>query len=167
MIAAPRRRKRSGMSLIEVLVALTIFLMAWVAVAQLVMISSDNGRDAQWQNRANRLAESKLAEVVAGVTPINSGGSGTLDDYGAPEWQYSINSEPDTAPNLYRVTVRVYRDKPNGDTVEATLVQLVFDPAQRGAAGSSGSASGSGGAGGAGGMGGTGTGGSGSGTPSQ
>ena len=61
--------RRSGFSLIEVLLALAILLMSIVAIAQLVGIGSDRGLETRLTNRGSRLAESKLGEIEVGREP--------------------------------------------------------------------------------------------------
>ena len=126
------RRARAGLSLLEVLTALAIFLFSLVALSRLMNMATDSARDVQWQSKASRLAQSKLNEVIAGVVSINGGDSGNFDEADA-DWQYSVDSESDaTAPNLWKVTIRVWRDRPDGTSVETRLSQYVIDPAQRG-----------------------------------
>jgi hypothetical protein len=50
-----------------------------------------------------------------------------------PDWQWSLQAEPESVPNLYRVQVRVSRPRPDGSRMaECVLTQLVIDPAVRG-----------------------------------
>ena len=131
MRARPRSARRPGLTLLEVLLALAIFLFSLAALARLFTIATDRARDVQWQSRATRLAQSKLNEVVAGVIAVNIGDSGAFDD--EPEWEWSVESESDSSvPNLWRVTVRVWREFPDKTQAETTLTQYVIDPLQRG-----------------------------------
>jgi type II secretion system protein I len=130
----PRTRitTRSGLTLLEVLVSVAIFLFSLVALSQLMSMATDRAREVQSQSRAVRLAQSKLNEVAAGVIAVNSSSSGTFDPE-EPDWQWSVDSESDsTAANLWKVNVRVWRDRPDGTTVETNLAQYIFDPTQRG-----------------------------------
>jgi general secretion pathway protein I len=115
-----------ALSLLEVLLALAIMLLALVAIGRLVDVGMDRALDAQLQTRATLLAESKLAEVETGAVAIRGGSSGVFDD--APEWSWVVESQPAAWANLYQVTVRVYRtyqDRP----VAVELHQLLLDPA--------------------------------------
>jgi type II secretion system protein I len=118
--------RRPGISLLEVLLALAIFLLALVAIGQLVDIGTDHALDSQAQATATRLAQSKLAEVEAGVIPLDgSSPSGTFDV--EPEWTWTVSSTQANIPNLYTVTVQVSRQFRNRQ-FEVSLTQLVFDP---------------------------------------
>lgn len=120
-----RSTARPALSLMEVILALAIMMMSLVAIGRLVDVGIDRSLDAQFQTRATLLAESKLAEVEAGVIPIQTGSSGVFDD--APDWSWAVESQPGEVANLYQVTVRVYRTS-NDRPVQVELHQLLLDP---------------------------------------
>ena len=124
-----RRRARPGLSLLEVMLAMTIFLMAMVGIFGLLDFGSDQGTAAAMQAVGTRLAQSKLAEVEAGAIAVTAGGSGTFED--EPEWNWSVEPGAEVAPYVSPVTVRVWRDV-NGRHYEVVLTQMVCDPAQMG-----------------------------------
>lgn len=128
---AARPARRAGMSLLEVLLSLTIFLLALGAIVALVDHGSNRAMDAAMQTTATRLAQSKLAEVEAGVLSPSAASSDTFPE--DPDWTWSVEPGDAPAPNLYPVTVRVYRDL-GGRRFEVTLTQMIFDPAQMGKA---------------------------------
>jgi general secretion pathway protein I len=115
---------RPGITLIEVLVALAIFLLALGAIARLIDVGSDNATDAVNQSDAVRLAQSKLAEVEAGVIPADSGSNGTFDT--EPGWTWQVVADQTGIPNLFSVSVTVTRDSGRQSTV--VLTQMVMDP---------------------------------------
>jgi hypothetical protein len=91
--------------------------------------SSDQAVEVQEKSRGARLAQSKLAEYVAGVRSLTSGGEGDFSDEGEPEWSYVATSEADSsAVGLYKVSITVTK----GD-VKTSLSQWVFDPKLKGA----------------------------------
>lgn len=120
------------MTLLEVLVALAIFLIALVAVFGLVNFGADRGAVAAMKSAGTRLAQSKLAEVEAGAIPVSGGGSGQFDGDDAA-WSWSVEPSAASVPNVYSVTVRVARDY-RGHQFEVVLTQMVFDPTQMGTA---------------------------------
>jgi hypothetical protein len=126
-----RRRpaRRPGLSLLEILLSLAIFLLSLVAIGGLVDSGSERGVSAAMQAAGTRLAQSKLAEVESGAIPVSSGGQGTFDD--EPEWNWSVESASAGVPNVYQVTVRTWREA-GGRLYETVLTQMVFDPAQMG-----------------------------------
>ncbi len=126
--ARPALRRR-GLSLLEVLVALAIFLLSFVALGKLVTLSSDQAAEVQMQSQATQMAQSKMNEVLAGSLPLSSQ-SGNIDE--DPDWQWSIDAEEQSDINgLWTVTVRVFRQV-DDHQVESTLAQMILDPSIRG-----------------------------------
>ena len=66
----------------EVLVATAIFLFSMVALGRLIILSGDVSTEVQQQAQAAHLAQSKLAEVIAGVVPLSSQAA-SPESYGA------------------------------------------------------------------------------------
>lgn len=131
MRLASARSPRAGLSLMEVLVATTIFLLSFVAISSLIDFGIDQARRIEWETDASRLAESKISEVVAGVEPLSSQ-SNVPFEY-EPEWSWSLEAIPDDLiPNLWTVSVTVSRMQRNGEVFEATITRMVIDPAMRG-----------------------------------
>src|SRR5262245_21758687 len=96
--ACPRR----GLSLLEVLVALAIFLLSFVAIGRLVTLASDHAVELQQHSHATRLAQSKLNEVLCGALGLESA-EGSFDE--DEEWQWSIEADQNTAVSgLWTVT---------------------------------------------------------------
>ena len=129
----PLTSSRAAFSLIEVLLAMAILLLALVAIAQLVGIGSDGGLQARFTMRGTRLAETKMAEIEAGVIPLDSAAQGGSFEGDDSAWTWTGEVQPSTAPNLYQVTVTVKRDF-RGTPFEITLARLMFDPAMTGSA---------------------------------
>jgi general secretion pathway protein I len=120
-----RRAPRPGLSLIEVIVSLAIFLFSLIALGQMVNFAGNLAAEARTRGTAARLAQSKLAEVVAGAVPLEGGG-GSCEDEPGYEWQ--VSAEPGPAEGLYNVTVTVSRKEGGGHVVSVSLSQLVYDP---------------------------------------
>src|SRR5438128_2913587 len=121
---------RHGLSLMEVLVALTIFLLAFVALGRLVILGSDQALDAQQQVRAADLCQSKLAEVIAGAVPLASESEVPFEE--DPVWHWSLDCEKSNYAGLWNVTVRVGRQQSQGTRNFCTLAQMVLDPQTHG-----------------------------------
>ena len=124
------RRARRGLSLLEVVVALAILILAIVAINRLVDIGTDRGTDARAYTRGTRLAQSKMAEVEAGLVTIEGETDGQFEGDDVA-WTFKVTGERAGPPNLYTVTVRVTRDI-QGRPFEVTLTQMIFNPAEMG-----------------------------------
>jgi type II secretory pathway pseudopilin PulG len=114
------------MSLMEVIVAMAIFLMSLTAISRLVDLGTEQAVETKFQSTGTRLAQSKLAEVEAGAIAI-TGGSGDFSDSGEEGWQWSVESQQDQIPNLYLITVTVSRDY-GGKLFEVKMSQYLMDP---------------------------------------
>lgn len=128
-------RCRRGFSLIEVMLAMTILLMALAAIGQLVGIGSRSAELARLKLRSTRLAESKLAEIECGAVSMSdaASGSGNFDGDDA-SWSWSSTAQASGPPNLYLVTVTVSRTVRGGATYSFELGRMIFDPAKLGSA---------------------------------
>jgi type II secretion system protein I len=129
IVGAPGTGRRPALSLLEVLVALAIFLVSLAALAYLLTLSGNMAMEAQQRTHAMHLAQSKLAEVIAGAMPIQSG-SGSFDE--DPDYQWSVDSQQGATQNLWNVTVKVTRPRKKGKPLEVTLCQMVLDPSNVG-----------------------------------
>ncbi len=127
-----RPGRRRGLSLIEVLLAMAIFLISLVAVARLVDMGAEREMESRFQSRGTRLALTKLAELECGAQPLENG-SGTFDGEDA-DWSWTLTVQDYGITHLYHVTVTVSRDV-KGQPFSVTLSQLVLDPTVWGAAG--------------------------------
>jgi general secretion pathway protein I len=123
-------KARRGMSLLEVIVALAIFLMSVIVLGRLVILAGERGREVQDLSVATQLCQSKLAEVAAGVVPLSPQSGTPFDE--DPAWTWSLDCTTSDTPNLWDVTVRVSRERSDGTRVECTLSQKVLDPSIRG-----------------------------------
>jgi len=119
---------RRGVTLLEVLVSLGIFLFSLVAIAHLISVGAERAADVQQESRATQLAQSKLAEVVWGIEPLGSSG-GTFDD---PDWSWSQESSQADLTGLWNVKITVRKERSTGTPFEFSLNQMVLDPSYRG-----------------------------------
>jgi general secretion pathway protein I len=134
-VTATARRpvRRAGMSLIEVIVAMAVFLICLTGIGRLVDSGTERAMEARYQTIGTRLAQSKMAEVEAGVIPVSSGGSGDFVEDGDDPWQWTVESTETDAANAYDVVVTVSRPF-HGQTFSVKVAQIVFDPTAIGTA---------------------------------
>ncbi|HEV3142273.1 MAG TPA: prepilin-type N-terminal cleavage/methylation domain-containing protein [Gemmataceae bacterium] len=126
-------RKRSGLTLIEVLLALAIFLMSFVALGQLMNITSQMALDIDHTHRANQLMQKQMNAVVSGYVPLSGQSDTPFDE--DQNWYWSVDAQADSTPNLWHVTVTVSHKTSSGDTdFKRSLYQMVLDPTARGSA---------------------------------
>jgi type II secretion system protein I len=124
------------MTLMEVLMAVAIFLLALVAIDRLVTLSYERATVIRLQGEGMQLCQSKMAEIYAGVMPLSSQSDTAFDgDYGEDwqrKWQWSADCSQGAVTNLWTVTVRVSQTLPSGSRFEVVLTQMMLDPSIRG-----------------------------------
>ena len=129
------KNNRSGFTLLEVILALTILAGAMAVLGEINRQALQNAAAARDLSRALTLAESKLAEIKAGITSSDSVENQAFDttteslDQGGPAWLYSISSQATNEPGLILVRVTVTRDQPAAQhPVKFSLVRLAAGP---------------------------------------
>ena len=93
---------RQGFSLLEVLVAVTIFVGAIAVLSRLVTLGLENAEYSKMQAEGISLIESRFHELDAGLIDNSSVSDQTDDSF--PDWQWSLTSES-TSTNLYLIRV--------------------------------------------------------------
>ena len=130
------RSCRRGLTLLEVIVAMAIFLIALGGIGPLIQMAQDRALDVRLQATALQKCQSKLSEVMAGAVSLASQSDESFTDNPPNEnWVWSLDASQDNSgiTNLWNVRVRVHRELEGGRKVEVSLSQMVIDPSIRGA----------------------------------
>lgn len=104
--------RRRGLSLLEVILALTILALALGALGELIGLGTRSAVSARDLTRAQLLCESKLAELTTSTVAITSQQQVPVET--DPDWQYSIDVQSLDAGGLLAVTVTVEKIVPAG-----------------------------------------------------
>lgn len=124
--------KRSGFSLMEIIIALTILGLSLAAIGNLVMTGARSAQRAQIETTAQFLCESKLGEIKSGAQPPDSIGPVPFEQYEAPlGWQYTVMSQPvDDTGTLLNIIVLVEQIPTDGsEPIRFQLTTWMIDPA--------------------------------------
>jgi general secretion pathway protein I len=132
MIHRASRAQRRGLTLLEVIVAMTIFLGSSVVIYQLVAIGNDRALDVQYYSRASTLCQTKLEELKIGAEPLQGTSGQSFKEDDDSKWQYDIDVADGAFQGIKKVRVTVKQDRPDGHTVEVSLDALILDPTMRG-----------------------------------
>jgi prepilin-type N-terminal cleavage/methylation domain-containing protein len=104
-------RSRLGFSLIEMLVATAILLVAVGVLSELADLGRQHARGAEDAASAQRICQNVLEEILCGAMPLESTSETTVSE--EPEWTYSVDVESlerfDWEPGLAEVRVTVVR----------------------------------------------------------
>jgi general secretion pathway protein I len=125
---------RRGLTLMEVVVAMAILLMALSAIAPLIQIGMLQAGEAQTRSTALKKCQSKIAEVMAGIEPLSGQTDSPFADEADDSWKWSMDvSQPTEVANVWAVQVTVYRQMPSYK-ISVTLSHMVMDPSIRASA---------------------------------
>lgn len=133
--------QRPGVSLLEVLTALAIFFLALVGISQMVDQASRTGQTVAYMTKASIYAESRLAELSAGVLPLETTGLEPIAE-AEPGWFIIVVCQPESwtqvatsSGGLFGLTVvevTVIRQTPSGNVeMEFSLSRVIMDPRLR------------------------------------
>ena len=95
------RARRRGLSLLEVLMALAIFLISLIGISQLLSDSSHRAVEAREVGQATILCQGDMAQVMAGVMPMSSQGDTPCDEDPTinGRWTVSKTRSPTSGPS--------------------------------------------------------------------
>lgn len=118
---------RRGLSLFEVIVALAIFVGSIAAIGQLISTGVRGAVQARLQTQAVLRCESKMAEIVTGITAMRAVSNVAFPDDNT--WTWSVAVAPGPHEGLYIVEVTAAH--PSGTQAgnqKFSMRRLVSDP---------------------------------------
>lgn len=119
--------RRSGLTLLEVLLAVAIFALSFAALSQLITTGVRASVQSRLQTQAILRCESKLAELLAGIEPLTSVSDAPFEDDANWVWSADVFAAP--VPDLLEVIVTVsHLGESNLASVSFSLQRYVRDP---------------------------------------
>lgn len=131
MIGRATPTARRAFTLLEVILALAIFMVSLAVLVQLTYLSMRNARIARDRTTAQLLCQSILSEVRAGSAPLEAVFESPVEndfDVSRSGWLYSIDVETIDEQGLLAVTVTVTRSQTAPNPVSVSLTQWMIDP---------------------------------------
>jgi len=109
------------------MLALAIFLGAFAAIGQVIDLGRQASVEGQLENEAVLRAQTKLAEVIAGIEPMSAMQQQAFED--DPNWTWGLTMGDAPHVDVLGLTITVEHTRPNG-TVDAAFVltRFVRDP---------------------------------------
>ncbi len=124
-----RVSNRHGLTLLEVIISVAIFLGGLTAIMQGLAMGQRSELSARLQSEAVLRSEATMGEIICGASPATSSQGNRFDDDEIGNWEWSaVVSETGTS-GLLQVTVTV-EHKPGGEDPNAsfTLIRYMRDP---------------------------------------
>ncbi len=125
---------RRGLSLLEVVLAVSIFTMSMAAIYQLISIGFRNTVDSRLQTQAIVRAESKMSEVIANSDLMQTTAAMPFEEDAATAiegtWTWSLTVSPwELDATMVNLEITTEYATPNGTPAAVfTLRRLVRDP---------------------------------------
>ncbi len=126
MRLTPCKDRRRGLSLLEVIVSLLIFLMSIGALTHLLTSASHLAVESRTRTQAALYAHSKLNEVRIGAIGLSAQQETQLED--DEDYNWSMEVAQGAYEGLHNVTVSVSRKAPTGNDIKVSLTQIILDP---------------------------------------
>ena len=122
-----RRSRPRGLTLLEVMLAIAILGGAMAAIGEIVRIGGRAAEEARLTTTAQLHCESKMAQIVTGVTPPMP--VARVPYEADPEWLYSITVQPLQQEGLLAVEVTFEQNVPAAQQpISFSLVRWMIDP---------------------------------------
>ena len=120
---------RSGFSLFEVVISLGIFGLAIAAIYQLVSLGVRASLQSQLKTEALIRCESKMGELLSGVTPFTAVDHQPFEEEFSAKWAWSLEVLPAPVEQLYLLHVSVHHlGESTQEQVTVTLTRFARDP---------------------------------------
>ena len=157
MMSSPRKKQRSrrrlGLSLLEVMLALAILGGALAIIGELMRLGVRNAESARDLSTAQVFCEAKINEIAAGLLPPQPIASTPIEEIASlgadAPWLYAVDVEQIDQQGLISVKVTVTQDPSvAARPIEFSLVRWMIDPTQVAIGTTDGTGSSTGGAGG-------------------
>lgn len=117
------KKRQNGFTLLEVMVALTIFSLAIITILHLLSTNLNNILTNRNYTVALTLAQSKMAEVMAEVKLSERTGRFDMDQI---QYQWIIETELSEIEGLERVVVKViWQERKKAKKIELTSLHFV------------------------------------------
>ena len=135
-VKLPTDPNRSGLSLLEVIISVSIFLGSLTAILHLLSVGQQSEMMTRLHTEAIMRCEAKVAEVVSGVQELGAVTDESFDDSMATEadqlagnWSWSLESADTGTTGLLQITVTTkYFTGGEFPVTQFSLVRYMRDP---------------------------------------
>lgn len=128
-VGAASSKRRSGLSLLEIIISVAIFMASLAAIMEGLQIGRRSELSARLQSEAVLRCETVMGEILSGVKEASSAQGNRFDDDETGNWEWTAEVTEAGTTGLLQVTVLV-EHRPGGEEPNAafTLVRFMRDP---------------------------------------
>ena len=119
-----RRPRRSGLSLLEVILSIAILGTSMAIIGQVFFAGYRSAVKARDLSDATILCDSVMAELAAGSIEFGSTSGATIPN--VPGWEYSVETVPSDVSGLLLTTVAVSRT--GSSAISMSIARMLPDP---------------------------------------
>ncbi len=126
-----RKKEASGLSLLEVILALAILAIAVAILSQTMYLAAENGTRSKEMMAAQMLCESTMSEIITGIVPAQSTSWASISSSSSStDWSYMVEMLPAEQPGMMGVQVTVTNDpnRTSKSPIDVKLVRWIIDP---------------------------------------
>ena len=117
--------RRKGLSLLEVILSIAILGTSMAVIYQMLDVGYRSAVETRARTDANILVDTKMAEVAAGVLPLESASGILIEE--DPDWEYSVDVANAEQNGLLSVTVTVQQSSVE-NPIAISVVRFMADP---------------------------------------
>ena len=118
-------KNRKGLSLLEVILAIALLGTSMAIIHQMLGVGYRGATETQMMTDASILVDTKMAEVAAGVIPLESANGVLIEEN--PDWVYSVDVASAEQIGLLSVTVTVQQSQLE-NPLSISVVRFMADP---------------------------------------
>ena len=128
-VSAASLTNRSGLSLLEIIISVAIFMASLAAIMEGLQIGRRSELSARLQSEAVLRCETVMGEILSGVKEAASAQGNPFDDDETGNWEWTAEVTEAGTTGLLQVTILV-EHRPGGEEPNAafTLVRFMRDP---------------------------------------
>ena len=123
---APHKITRDGLSLLEVILAITILGLSMVTIGEIIRIGARSAAVARHDATAQILCDSSVAEIRCGSLPLENVSKAPIAS--AQSWLYSVTIKPAQLNGLLAIEVIVEQDDTVTQPISFSITRYMPDP---------------------------------------
>ncbi|MAI74450.1 MAG: hypothetical protein CMM01_26630 [Rhodopirellula sp.] len=122
-----KKHKRSGLTILEVLISIAIFLFAMTGISTLINNGLRSTVDGQARTRAALLCASTMESILSGALSIDTNSNQIPFPIPNEDWSWRARLSSSESPNLSLLTVEVFKKETRSRSISVELSRLIPD----------------------------------------